>query len=50
VLNGPEYVEFRREANRAINNYNDADPVASDAKIFSALELDAIAKNQYTDW
>lgn len=50
VLSGPEYVEFRREANRAINNYNDADPVASDAKIFSALELDAIAKNQYTDW
>lgn len=50
TLTGPEYVEFRREANRSINNYNDADPVASDAKIFSALELDAIAKNQFTDW
>lgn len=50
TLTGPEYVEFRREANRTINNYNDADPVASDAKIFSTLELDAIAKNQYTDW
>lgn len=49
-LTGPEYVAFRREANRAINNYNDADPVAADAKIFSALELDAISKNQYTDW
>ncbi|MBO9564027.1 MAG: TonB-dependent receptor [Niastella sp.] len=49
-LTGPQYVEFRREANRSINNYNDADPVASDAKIFSALELDAISKNQYTDW
>ena len=50
TLSGPEYVEFRREANRTINNYNDADPVASDAKVFSTLELDAIAKNQYTDW
>lgn len=49
-LSGPEYVEFRRDANRTINNYDDADPVASDAKIFSTLELDAIAKNQYTDW
>jgi TonB-linked SusC/RagA family outer membrane protein len=50
TLTGPQYVAFRREANRAINNYNDADPVAADAKIFSVLELDAIAKNQYTDW
>jgi TonB-linked SusC/RagA family outer membrane protein len=50
TLTGPEYVAFRRDANRTINNYNDADATASDAKIFSPLELDAISKNQYTNY
>lgn len=52
-LNGPQYVEFRREAARSLpapNTYNDADPVAADAKIFSTYELAAIAAGQYTDW
>ncbi|QKJ29204.1 TonB-dependent receptor [Mucilaginibacter mali] len=52
-LNGPQYVDFRREAARSLpapNTYNDADPVASDAKIFSTYELAAIAAGQYTDW
>ncbi|MBS1564358.1 MAG: SusC/RagA family TonB-linked outer membrane protein, partial [Bacteroidetes bacterium] len=49
-LTGPQYVEFRRESYRAKNGYDDSDPVGSDAKIFSPLELNAIAKNQYTDW
>ena len=50
IFNGPEFVTFKRDANRAINNYNDADPAGSDAKIFTPYELQAIQNNQYTDW
>lgn len=50
IFNGPEFVEFKREANRAINNYNDADPDGSDAKIFEPGEIQAIKNGRYTDW
>jgi len=50
VFDGPQFVEFKREANRAINNYNDANPEASDAKIFEPGEIQAIKDGRYTDW
>jgi TonB-linked SusC/RagA family outer membrane protein len=54
-LNGPEYVEFRRNAYRSLGStvatgYDDSNPTASDAKIFNAGELAAIQAGQYTDW
>lgn len=50
VFKGAEFVEFKREANRAINNYNDTDPAASDAKIFEPGEILAIKEGRYTNW
>lgn len=49
-FNGPEFVEYKRDAYRKKGTYNDADPVASDALIFNDIELNAIADGIYTDW
>lgn len=50
VMTGEEFVEFKRDANRTTGVYNDADPQASDAKIFETGELDAIANSRFTPW
>lgn len=44
---GPEYIAFKREAYRADNLWSSP---ADDSKIFNALELDAINKQQYVNW
>jgi TonB-linked SusC/RagA family outer membrane protein len=44
MMNGPEYVAYRREA------YWTVDPTRTDAEIFGNLEREAIANEDYTDW
>ena len=52
VLTGPEFAEMRREGFRNVvtGRYDDNDPVGSDAKIFNADELAAIANGTSIDW
>lgn len=50
VMNGDEFVEFKREAARAAGTYDDTNPTLSDSKIFEVGELDAIANKRYTPW
>ena len=44
MMNGPEYIAYRREA------YWTVDPTRTDEEIFGNLEREAIANEQYTDW
>ncbi len=46
VYSGPEFAQLKREADRAVNN----NIMRSDALIFSADELAAIAENRTIDW
>ncbi len=50
VFDGPDFVEFKREANRARGDYDDSDPEGSDARIFEPGELENIHNGRYTDW
>ncbi|MBC9930977.1 SusC/RagA family TonB-linked outer membrane protein [Chitinophaga qingshengii] len=50
LMNGAQFAEMRREANRTIGKYNDADPDASDKAIFVPLEYEGIKKGTNTDW
>lgn len=47
VMNGPQYVSLKREANRTIGKWNSID---DDATIFNPLEMEAISKNQWVDY
>lgn len=50
VMNGAQFAEYKREAYRTSGLYDNADPAASDKKIFSAIELDGIATGRSTDY
>jgi TonB-linked SusC/RagA family outer membrane protein len=50
VMDTQQYLAMKREANRAAGLYDDANPDASDAKIFTAVELANIKKGVNTDW
>lgn len=46
-MTGPEYVDFRREAYRAVGLWNSP---TDDNKILNPLQLDAFQKGQFTNW
>ncbi|MDE1192065.1 MAG: TonB-dependent receptor [Arachidicoccus sp.] len=50
VFNGPEFVNFVRDAYAATGNYDPSDSATSDAKIFDPETLVDIQKNEYSDW
>ncbi|MFT4032020.1 MAG: TonB-dependent receptor [Siphonobacter sp.] len=50
IMNGPEFAEYKRESRRAIGTYDDTDPTAADASLFTAVELDGIAQGRSTDY
>lgn len=50
MMDTQQYLAMKREANRAAGLYNDSNPDASDAKIFTAVELANIKKGVNTDW
>src|SRR5690606_31036397 len=50
MMDARQYIEMRREANRAIGDYDDSNPDASDAAIFNATEYANIKKGVNTDW
>ncbi|WP_375435039.1 SusC/RagA family TonB-linked outer membrane protein [uncultured Hymenobacter sp.] len=50
VMNGPEFAEYKREAYRTAGIYLDNDPVVSDQKTFTAVELESIAQGRSTDY
>lgn len=50
MMNSQQYLAMKREANRAAGLYDDSNPDASDAKIFTAVELANIKKGVNTDW
>ena len=50
MMTGSEFAEFKREAYRTAGIYNDADPVGSDKKTFTAVELEGIAQGRSTDY
>lgn len=50
MMNSQQYLAMKREANRTTGNYDDNNPDASDAKIFTAVELANIKKGVNTDW
>lgn len=47
VRTGEDYIQLRREANRAAGTWNPGDP---DDYLFSNAEWDAIQNNQWVDW
>jgi TonB-linked SusC/RagA family outer membrane protein len=47
VRTGDDYIQLRREANRAVGTWNPGEP---DDKLFSNAEWDAIQNNQWVDW
>lgn len=47
MKSGPEYIDFKREAYRAVGTWNSP---ADDPKIFNPQELQAIANQQYINW
>jgi TonB-linked SusC/RagA family outer membrane protein len=47
VRTGDDYIQLRREAERATGTWNPGDP---DDKLFSNAEWDAIQNNQWVDW
>jgi len=59
LFNGAEYAEMKRESRRTIGTYKDANgnivptgviDAYADSKLFTAIELDGIAKNRTTDY
>lgn len=50
MMDSQQYLAMKREANRAAGLYDDSNPDASDAKIFTAMELANIKKGVNTDW
>lgn len=46
-MTGQEYVDFRREAYRAVGSWNSP---ADDSKILNPLQLDAFQKGQFVNW
>ncbi|MCF6406545.1 TonB-dependent receptor [Chitinophaga filiformis] len=50
MMDSQQYLAMKREANRAAGLYDDNNPDASDAKIFTATELANIKKGVNTDW
>ena len=50
MMDTQQYLAMKREANRAAGLYDDNNPDASDAKIFTATELANIKKGVNTDW
>ncbi|GAA0526084.1 SusC/RagA family TonB-linked outer membrane protein [Chitinophaga japonensis] len=50
MMNASQYIEMRREANRAIGDYDDSNPDASDAAIFNATEYANVKRGVNTDW
>ncbi|PSL33456.1 SusC/RagA family TonB-linked outer membrane protein [Chitinophaga ginsengisoli] len=50
MMNSQQYLAMKREANRAAGLYDDNNPDASDAKIFTAVELANIKRGVNTDW
>lgn len=50
VMNSQQYLAMKREANRAAGLYDDNNPAASDAKIFTITELENIKNGVNTDW
>ncbi|PSL49941.1 TonB-linked SusC/RagA family outer membrane protein [Chitinophaga niastensis] len=50
MMNASRFIDMRREAYRTIGKYDDANPDASDAKIFNAVELANIKKGTNVDW
>jgi TonB-linked SusC/RagA family outer membrane protein len=50
LMNGEQFAEYKRESRRALNQYNDADPVAADKALFTATELESISSGRSTDW
>lgn len=50
MMDTQQYLAMKREANRAAGLYDDSNPDASDAKIFTAVELANIKKGVNTDW
>lgn len=49
MMDAGKYIDMKREAYRAIGNYDDSDPNA-DAGIFNATELAAVKNGVNTDW
>ncbi|GLB53831.1 SusC/RagA family TonB-linked outer membrane protein [Neptunitalea chrysea] len=47
MMNGEEFAQLRREAYRT---YNGGDTYSTDASIFDAIALNAIANKEYTNW
>lgn len=47
MKSGPEYIDFKREAYRAVGTWNSP---ADDPKIFNPIELNAIANHQYINY
>ncbi|MBC6988754.1 SusC/RagA family TonB-linked outer membrane protein [Hymenobacter sp. BT491] len=50
VMTGQQFADYKREAYRTAGIYDDKDPVASDKKTFTAIELDGIASGRSTDY
>ncbi|MBE7175797.1 MAG: TonB-dependent receptor [Mucilaginibacter polytrichastri] len=50
VFNGPEFAEYKRESRRAVGQYDDSDPEASDAALFEPVELESIQRGRSTDY
>jgi len=46
-MSGPQYINFRREAFRAVGTWNSP---ADDSKVFTPAQLDAINNQQYINW
>jgi TonB-linked SusC/RagA family outer membrane protein len=50
MMDSQQYLAMKREANRAAGLYDDNNPDASDAKIFTPIELANIKRGVNTDW
>lgn len=50
MMDANRFIEMRREANRTIGKYDDANPDASDKKIFNTVEYANIQKGTNVDW
>ena len=50
MMDSQQYLAMKREANRAAGLYDDNNPDASDAKIFTATEIANIKRGVNTDW
>lgn len=50
VMNGAQFAEYKRESRRSVGDYNDANPEAADARLFTPTELEGIAEGRSTDY